>query len=196
MRTCPNAGKEEKHFRTTVWLLLFCVGLCQTGYVKAQFERRVRTSTDILMFVPGVAGAVATVALKDYEGTKQLALSGATALAANYLLEACIRKSRPDGSGYHSFPSTHSAAAFVGAAFVSRRYGWRYGVPAYLLSSYVAWGRVRSRRHDFWDVFGGAALGVGCGYLYTRPFSRNVRMSVLPAIPEGGGCSVQFRAEF
>ena len=177
MRTCPDAGKEEKHFRTTVWLLLFCVGLCQTGYVKAQFERRVRTSTDILMFVPGVAGAVATVALKDYEGTKQLALSGATALAANYLLEACIRKSRPDGSGYHSFPSTHSAAAFV-------------------LSSYVAWGRVRSRRHDFWDVFGGAALGVGCGYLYTRPFSRNVRMSVLPAIPEGGGCSVQFRAEF
>lgn len=196
MRIRSGAKEKGRFSRTIVWLSVFCFGLLQTGHVKAQFEKRVRTSTDILMFVPGVAGAVATVALKDYEGTKQLALSGVTALAANYLLEACIRKSRPDGSGYHSFPSTHSAAAFVGATFVFRRYGWRYGIPAYLMSSYVAWGRVRSRRHDFWDVFGGVALGTGCGFLYTRPFSRNIRMSVLPAVSEGKGCSVQIRAEF
>lgn len=196
MRIRSVVRRKKEHVRIIFGLLLFCFGWLHTCYANAQFERRARTSTDILMFVPGVAGAVATVALKDYEGTGQLALSGATALAANYLLEACIRKSRPDGSGVHSFPSTHSAVAFTGAAFVSRRYGWRYGIPAYLLSSYVAWGRVRSHRHDFWDVLGGAALGIGCGYLYTRPFSRNVRMSVLPAVSESGGCSVQFRAEF
>ena len=69
-----------------------------------QSRARVRKSTDVLMFVPVAAGFATTLALKDYDGLKQLALGGSTALAASYLLELCIKKDRPDGDGHHAFP--------------------------------------------------------------------------------------------
>lgn len=149
--------------------------------VCGQGRARVRKSTDVLMFVPVAAGFATTLALRDYDGLKQLALGGSTALAASYLLELCIKKDRPDGDGHHAFPSTHTVVAFQGAAFILRRYGWQYGIPAYLLAGYVGWGRIYARRHDIWDVLAGAAIGVAGSYIFTRPLARDVRLSLMPA---------------
>ena len=57
-------------------------------------------------------------------------------------------------------------AAFDGATFLMRRYGWKWGVPAYAVSCYVAWGRVHANKHDWWDVLGGAAIGAGADAVY------------------------------
>lgn len=161
--------------------LLLCLLAVAACAATAQPKTRVKRSTDVLVFVPVVAGFATTLALKDYTGLKQLALSGSTAIAASYLLELCIKKERPDGDGHHAFPSTHSVVAFQGAAFIQRRYGWKWGAPAYVLASYVGWGRAYSKRHDAWDVLAGAAIGIGSSCLYARPFAKKAKLSLLPA---------------
>ena len=159
---------------------------------RAQSRSSVETSTDILMFLPGAAGACTSLLKGDSEGFWQLAESGATAVAVSYLLKYTIKKERPDGSDMHSFPSNHAAASFAGAAFLQRRYGWADGAPAYAVSAYVAWGRVYSKRHDWWDVLAGAAVGVGSAYIYTRPFSQKHDVVIAPSFAPGGGPGIYF----
>ena len=144
----------------------------------------VKKSTDVLCLAPDATGLCLAIAKHDSQGIKQLALSTATCLAVNYGLELCIRKDRPDGTGHHAFPSTHTAVATNGTTFLWKRYGWQWGVPAAVVSSYVAWGRVHTDRHDWWDVLGGAAIGVGSAFIFTRPFMQDVDLTVTP-VPLG-----------
>lgn len=161
-------------------ILSLVVAFAGSSVARAQSDF-VKRSTDVLCLVPSATGLVKAIVEKDKKGILQLGLSSATTLAVNYGLEACIKKDRPDGTGHHAFPSTHTAVAFDGASFLMRRYGWKWGVSAYALSAYVAWGRVYAKRHDWWDVLGGAALGAGCAFIYTRPFVKNTDISIMPA---------------
>ena len=70
--------------------------------------------------------------------------------------------------------------AFNGSTYLMKRYGWQWGVPAYAVSSFVAWGRVHTDRHDWWDVLGGAAIGAGTAFIFTRPFMGNVDVTISP----------------
>ena len=72
--------------------------------------------------------------------------------------------------------------SFQGAAFLQRRYGWKFGAPAYAVSAYVGWGRIYAKKHDIWDVLAGAALGAGSAYIYTRPFARKHELTLAPAV--------------
>lgn len=156
--------------------------LCFSFGSMAQYRKSIETSTDILAFVNPVAGFVGSMAIRDFQGSKQIVLGGITNLATNYLLEYSIRKKRPDGSGHHAFPSTHTAVSFQGAAFLQRRYGWKFGAPAYLLSAYVGWGRIYAKKHDIWDVLAGAAIGAGSAYIYTRPFAKKQELTLSPTV--------------
>ena len=164
-----------------IFLLITCICLINGG-IKAQSRDAVKASTDILMFVTPAAGFITTLALKDYEGTKQLVFAGATSIVTSYLLKYTIKKQRPDGSDTHSFPSNHTAMAFQGASFIAQRYGWKYSIPAYFVSGYVAWGRVYGRRHDAWDAFAGAAIGIGSTYIFTRPFAQKHNLVISPVV--------------
>ena len=139
-----------------------------------------RYTTDVLCLLPDATALGVAFAKHDTEGMKQLGLSTVTCLAVNYGLELCIRKDRPDGTGHHAFPSTHTAVAFNGSTFLMKRYGWKWGVPAYVVSSFVAWGRVHSDRHDWWDALGGAAIGAGSAFIFTRPFVKDVDVAISP----------------
>lgn len=151
--------------------------------VPARAQRKaVETSGDILVFATPAAGLITTLVLKDYEGLKQAAFSGATAMAATYALKYIVRKDRPDGSNKLGFPSSHTMVSFTGAAFIQRRYGWKFGAPAYALSSYVAWSRIYAKKHDIWDVLAGAAIGMGSAYIFTRPFARKHNLAISPVI--------------
>lgn len=160
-------------------LLLFLLILPEG---QAQSRKAIKTSTDILMFVNPVAGFIGSLSAGDYQGTKQIVWGGATNLAVNYLLEYTIRKDRPDQSGHHAFPSTHTSVSFQGAAFLQRRYGWKFGIPAYAVSAYIGWGRIYAKKHDIWDVLAGAIIGAGSAYLYTRPFARKHELTLAPAL--------------
>ena len=108
----------------------------------AQNRKTIETTTDILMFITPVAGFAGSLAIGDYQGTKQIIFSGAMNMAMTYALKYVIRKERPDHSDHHAFPSSHTSVSFQGASFIQRRYGWKFGLPAYLLSAYVGWGRM------------------------------------------------------
>lgn len=97
------------------------------------------------MFITPVAGFAGSLAIGDYQGTKQIIFSGAMNMAMTYALKYVIRKERPDHSDHHAFPSSHTSVSFQGASFIQRRYGWKFGLPAYLLSAYVGWGRTYAK---------------------------------------------------
>jgi membrane-associated phospholipid phosphatase len=70
-----------------------------------------------------------------------------------------VRRERPDhGSGF-AFPSGHTSVTFATAA-VLQQFGWKAGLPAYALASYVAAQRVEANRHYLSDVIFGAAVGI------------------------------------
>ena len=51
-----------------------------------------------------------------------------------------------------------------------KRYGWKYGIPAYALASFVAYSRVESREHYPHDVIAGAGIGILSSFIFTRPY--------------------------
>ena len=128
---------------------------------------------DILQIALPVAAGVTTIIKKDWQGTKQFALSYATTFTTTHILKKVIRKERPEGRNlYDAFPSGHTSSAFSGASFIQRRYGWKYGKWAYLLASIVGVSRMEGPDgwHDIWDVLGGAAIGIGSTYIFTTPY--------------------------
>lgn len=58
-----------------------------------------------------------------------------------------IGEPRPDSGARNSFPSGHTATAFVGAELVREEYGNGYGAAAYLVASGIAFFRMYNNRH-------------------------------------------------
>ena len=100
--------------------------------------------TIIQVVVPAVAYGM-TFVYDDEDGQMEFYKSFATPLATTYALKFTIDKKRPNG-GSMSFPSGHTSAAFSGASFIQKRYGWQYGIPAYLTASFVDYSRVEAKK--------------------------------------------------
>lgn len=145
----------------------------------------VRTSGDIGAVLLPVAGLTAILIQNDWQGLKQGVFAGVTTLGVTFALKELVKKERPDHSDNHSFPSMHSSVSFTAASFIQHRYGWKWGIPAYALSTYVAWSRVYGKKHDGWDVAAGAAIGVASTYIFTRPFAKRHALSLSPIAGEG-----------
>ena len=160
--------------------------------VTAQQRKTIETTTDIAMFVPSLMGVGAALSKGDYKGLLQQGESLVASVAVSYALKYTVKKKRPDGSDRHSFPSNHSGFSFAGATFLQKRYGWKWGVPAYLLSGYVAWGRVYSKKHDAWDVLAGAVIGVGSALVFTTRYAKEHDITLAPTVTSEGGCGLYF----
>lgn len=135
---------------------------------------------DVLQIALPVTAGLTTLIKKDYRGTRDFAFSFATTMVLTYSLKAITKRQRPEGrNAYDSFPSGHTSAAFSGASFIQRRYGWKYGKYAYILAALVGVSRMEGPDgfHDIYDVLGGAAIAVGSTYLFTKPLS-NEKLSV------------------
>lgn len=107
------------------------------------------------------------------------------------LLKVAVRRERPDGSDRLSFPSDHATTAFGLAAVVESHYGWKLGVPAYILASGIGLSRVESNRHRLSEVLAGATLGIIVGRTVTRrdgqSVGRRTVVSLRPATDGSGG---------
>ncbi|MDF0708012.1 phosphatase PAP2 family protein [Flagellimonas okinawensis] len=70
---------------------------------------------------------------------------------------------RPDGSSNNSFPSGHTATAFMGAEFLFQEYRdispW-YGVMGYAVATGTGFFRMYNDRHWLTDVAAGAGIGI------------------------------------
>lgn len=70
---------------------------------------------------------------------------------------------RPDGSSKNSFPSGHTATAFMGAEFLYQEYKdisiW-YGITGYIVATGTGFFRMYNDRHWFTDIVTGAGIGI------------------------------------
>lgn len=143
-------------------------------------QRIVKTSTDVVLVAMPVATLAGVLIAKDWEGLKQGCFTALATVGTTYILKGVVHEQRPDRSTWDSFPSGHTAATFATAGFLQRRYGWKFGVPAYVLSTYVGWGRCFARRHHVWDVVAGAAIGSAAAYIFTTPWAKRHDFSMAP----------------
>ena len=164
---------------------LFCVFSSAQQIEITGSRKTVRTAGNVISVALPAACAATTIALKDWDGMKQGAIAGASSVALTYVLKEFIDKDRPDHSDNRSFPSRHSAISFTSAAFIQKRYGWKWGTPAYAAASFAGWSRVYGKKHDWWDVMAGTSIGVTSAYIFTKPFAQKHNLSITPsASPE------------
>ena len=129
---------------------------------------------------------------EDSDGVKQAAYSIVTAAGVSRIGKALVDEERPDNSDNDSFPSGHTAHAFASATTLHRRYGWKAGFPAYAVATLTGVARERARKHHWYDVVAGAAIGGISGWFFTDAFNDQVQL--VPWVDsDGGGVSVTMR---
>lgn len=135
-----------------------------------------------------------------WERTLIIGTSYATLAILTNVPKLCIDEKRPEFAGRNSFPSGHTATAFMGAELVRIEYGGWYGAGAYVVAAGVALMRVYNGRHWFHDVVAGAGVGILSArigewsfLLWRKAFRRSERRSgslvLTPLVlPVGAGC--------
>lgn len=127
---------------------------------------------------------------------KRLAVSNALSAVAMASIvngmKHSIREMRPDGTSRNSFPSGHTATAFVTAGILHKEYGltrspW-YSVAGYAIATATGVGRILNNRHWISDVLVGAGVGIlatDVGYLVSDLLfkEKGLRRSSLEALP-------------
>jgi membrane-associated phospholipid phosphatase len=143
----------------------------------------------------GTASVVYAVGrIKDEPKVSHLGMDLIEALAMSEALTQALkyttRRERPDGSGKNSFPSGHAADTFAFATALERHLNWKYAMPAYVFSSYVAISRLPANRHWLSDAVFGSAVGIIAGRTVTSHESERPYPVAVTIIP--GGAAVMY----
>lgn len=130
--------------------------------------------------------------------------------AVVFTLKSTTRVERPDATGWNSFPSGHTATAFLGAEILRKEY-WDVspwiGVAGYAVAAGTGFFRMFNNRHWLTDVVAGAGIGIlsaEAGYwlypvvarhLFPRLYEKNIYIApqVSPYVSvqdNGAGASV------
>ncbi len=141
--------------------------------------------------VPLYAGLL-SLNKQDDEGFKQLLYTYGASMGATLVLKNTIDATRPNGEP-ESFPSGHAASAFSGAAYLQRRYGWKYGAPAYAVGALVGYSRVENDRHYWRDVAASAVLSAVAAYFFTTPEEGPVVSVTADAVTGQYGVALSYR---
>ena len=94
---------------------------------------------------------------------------------------------RPDGADNHSFPSGHTATAFMTATMLTKEYGHKspwIGIGAYTAASATGIMRVVNNKHWLSDVMTGAGIGIlstELGYFIADAIFKDKGINALPA---------------
>ncbi|MDR1361405.1 MAG: phosphatase PAP2 family protein [Rickettsiales bacterium] len=168
------------------------------GHTLSNYDATLGEIGDWMQLAIPISALIYSTAIGDWEGDWQLAESYGATWATTEILKKTVREERPgepeDGKG-QSFPSGHTSAAFAGAGYWQRRYGWEIGVPMYAAAAFVGYSRVRVKMHNWTDVGVGAALGIGFNYLFTSRYKKDgLKVSVAPT--DGGGAYMSFSTKF
>lgn len=168
------------NFRTLSALLCLS-SLLTYGQVEplTSSQKNHKIAGDILLATMPVLALSTNYFWKDgQKGAYQFSKALAGTIVVTYGLKLAINKERPNGENNYSFPSGHTAVAWASAAFVQKKYGWEYGIPAYLLAGYVGYSRIEAKKHDGVDVLAGAAIGIGMSYWFTKPYNPKKKLEM------------------
>ncbi len=108
-------------------------------------------------------------------------------------LKTTTRVTRPDGSNNRSFPSGHTATAFMTATMLTKEYGhispW-IGVGAYATATATGLFRMANNRHWLSDVLTGAGIGLlttEVGYWLGDLIFKDKGLRKVATMPQGEG---------
>jgi hypothetical protein len=181
-----SPGKNS--WSTLVKSIFLCVTLIAPQAVHAEeqtkpVEKQVDKNGDAVRWAILAAALGSAVFYEEgHEGTIQLFKSFAVSEIITAGLKEITDKTRPNGHCCESFPSGHASKAFMGATFIHKRYGRKYGIPAYIAATYVGYTRVKADKHYVEDVVAGAAIGILSSYFFTTPYKD---LEVTPLVGNG-----------
>lgn len=155
-----------------VCLMVAALGLNATTAIAGGDYGNDELASDVLTGVIPLTGLAVAYFKGDTEGQKQWLRN----TGVNQVLTTTLRLGfnetslgeRPNGNEY-GFPSGHVAFVMSGATFLGQRYGWKWGAPAYMAASYVAYVRVDNDHHHWRDVIASGALAYGVALLTVTP---------------------------
>jgi hypothetical protein len=129
------------------------------------------------------AGIKATTDFKNR--TAILCKAEVLVVASVYALKYGNKELRPDGSDDHSFPSGHTAQAFLGAVFLQKELGKKsivFPIIGYTMATTVGVMRVLNNEHYLGDVLVGAGIGMLGGHIayWTHRYKWNKNITVRP----------------
>lgn len=132
--------------------------------------------------MPALAVGV-TIYHKDWDGLLKLSVTTALTYGTAYGLKQLVKSCRPymkpcvhGGPGWDSFPSTTAAIASAPSSFLWNRYGWEWGLPAFVISKYPSWALQKSRKNKLVDGLASTAISWGFNTLlidrYRKPWNQ------------------------
>lgn len=123
---------------------------------------------------------------KFLKSTSMLIQSEALVIAMVRPLKYFTSQARPDG-GTHSFPSGHTAQAFLAATFLHKEFGHKsvwYSIAGYTMATAVGTCRMISNRHWASDVLVGAGIGIlSTNLIYLGHKHRRPDKMAITAVP-------------
>ena len=158
---------------------------------------------DYLQFVP--IAVVYSLNVAGVKGENNFGNSTALLIKSELLMEAIVYPMkkythvlRPDSSSFNSFPSGHTAQAFVAATFLHKEFGKKsiwYSIGAYTCATAVGTIRMLNNRHWLSDVLVGAGIGIASTNIvyYTHRYKwskKSGRTTVMPTFGNGPGLYV------
>ncbi|MDO4971827.1 MAG: phosphatase PAP2 family protein [Bacteroidales bacterium] len=167
-----NWQRDITYAGIPLFLSSFIIKDKKTAFRSARFsfEKNFKTKIDnYTQFVP--YALIPALKLAGYEGRSSWLRLGASAFAANAIMALAVnatkysvKEMRPDNSTRNSFPSGHTATAFVAATILHKEYGltrspW-FSIGGYALATATGVMRVLNNRHWISDVMAGAGIGI------------------------------------
>jgi len=191
-----TAGNIKAHLSLLLFIVCILNGYPLSAAVIHSGDTDLAIGDFAQLFLHGM-GLAMTLYQGDKEGTQQWWKStGSTVLATQVLKQTFANTyigTRPNGSA-KSFPSGHTAGACSGAAFLTTRYGWKYGAPAFVLAGFVGYTRVDESQHHWRDVIAGCALAVGFNYKFVTP--RTIEETVHVSLTDQGVPVVAYQLRY
>ena len=145
------------------------IDISAQSYVRNQFHENFRTHfDDFSQFIPisiiygfDLTGKQTTN--KFLTHTELLFASELLISTSVYIIKHYSNVLRPDGSNFLSFPSGHTAQAFLSAAFFLKEYPQKnlwITIGAFSIATLTGFLRIANNKHYFSDVLCGAGIGI------------------------------------
>jgi hypothetical protein len=148
------------------------------------------TIDDELRYVPAYASlGLSLLGVKGRHGSGEQAILFALSYTLNNTIVSHLKNltqvQRPNGTGYSSFPSQHTSAAFASATLLRKEYGHRsiwYSVGGYSVATATAALRLAKDNHWLSDVLAGAGVGIASTELtyLAYPLLQKAAQKLLP----------------
>lgn len=171
-KTYYNWKRDVTYVGAPIFLSSFIIKDKKRAFRSARFSMNEKWKTEIDNYTQFSPYAVA-VALKalGYDGRSSWDRLVTSAVLANAVMAVAVNATkysvgemRPDNSTANSFPSGHTATAFVAATVLHKEYGltrspW-FSVGGYAVAMGTGFMRVLNNRHWISDVIAGAGIGI------------------------------------